>query len=292
MTSTRGIVVVMLVLALVGCNSAQSPVTPAPVPQAVPPPAPAPASTTVHVNGYIADTAFRAVGGARVEVLDGPQAGGFSTTDAAGSFQLEGTFDDATRFRATKDGYVAATGTLTPRCATCSGNRFMFFYLAVDAPPVTLAGDYTLTFTADQACATLPAGVRTRTYRATVAPWPLGNAPVNTVLKASISGASFVDGYDAFPIGVSGQEVAFELRGEGPYLVERIGTDTYLGYDGWAALSVGTSPVSTISTSFAGVISYCVRRSDLGSYYDCNAAQAITHDRCESKNHRLTLTRR
>lgn len=290
MTKTRGIAALMLVIALAGCSSSRSPVAPAPASQATPQPAPQPALVTV--SGYITDTAFRPVAGAHVEVLDGPHAGRVTTTDARGQFQLQGMFDDATRFRATKDAYLAATTTLTPRCATCSGNRFLFFYLAIVDPPVNLAGEYTLTLTADAACTDLPADVLTRTYAATLSDWSLGTAPANTVLKASISGASFMSGYEVFAIGISGHDVAFELRNEGPHLIERIGGDRYLGFEGRADAAVGPSPVSTISTAFSGVISHCVRTSEMGGYYDCQPGPGVTRTQCQSNQHRLTMTRR
>ena len=106
------------------------------------------------------DSAFRPVAGASVEVLDGPQAGTSATADAMGSFSLTGTFDDTTRFRAAREGYAAATGTLAPKtCASCN-SRPIYFYLAVLAPAVDIAGDYALTFIADAARTALPNALR------------------------------------------------------------------------------------------------------------------------------------
>ena len=50
-----------------------------------------------------------------------------------GRFSLVGTFDDATRFRATREGHVAATGTLRP-CRGCNPGRWLIFNLDVLAP--------------------------------------------------------------------------------------------------------------------------------------------------------------
>ena len=210
---SRGIVLLLLSLGLAGCRGSASstPSGPSPVQQPVPVPQPG----GVQMNGYVSDTLFRPLEGVRVEVLDGPQAGAFTTSTATGQFSLAGTFDDTTRFRASKDNLVAATETLTPKCATCNGARFIYFYLAVLAPPVSIAGDYTLTFMADLACAGLPDEVRTRTYSATIAPVSGPYAPANTVFRVTVSGGSFLQGYDGFPIGVAGNDVAIELRGEG-----------------------------------------------------------------------------
>ena len=62
--------------------------------------------------GYVDDTSFRALSGATVEVLDGPQTGISTMTDSNGHFSLTGVFTEATRLRATEDGYQAAIQTL------------------------------------------------------------------------------------------------------------------------------------------------------------------------------------
>lgn len=79
------------------------------------------------------DTAYRPLAGARVEVLDGPQANTSTLTDGAGEFSLRGIFDETTRFRAEKDGHESATGTLW-FCAACNPQRRMNFILGVLAP--------------------------------------------------------------------------------------------------------------------------------------------------------------
>ncbi len=117
------------------------------------------------MRGIVKDTAFRPLAGAVVEVIAGTNTGMSTTTDSAGQFSLSGGFDNTTRFRASKEDHVASTTTLnSPLGGSIS------FHLAVLAPPVSMAGDYTLTFVADSACASLPAALKTRTYAATVTP--------------------------------------------------------------------------------------------------------------------------
>src|SRR4029079_18685054 len=90
-----------------GGNNTTSPsstTSPQPVAQPTPP-----SNPDGFVRGSVSDTAFRPLDGAGVEVVDGPLAGMSTTADANGSFSLSGTFDDATRFRATMDGHPAAT---------------------------------------------------------------------------------------------------------------------------------------------------------------------------------------
>ena len=239
--------------------------------------------------GYVADTLLHPLAGATVEVLDGPQAGVVVTSSATGAFQLNGTFDDATRFRASKAGLVAATGTLAPKCPTCNG-RSLTFYLTVEAAPVSIAGDYTLTLTADPACLSLPADVRTRTYAATISPATSGNTPANSVFWATVSGGSFLQDDNWFQVGVAGADIGIELRGEGPSVVEDMGTHRYVAFEGRADVRVATSVVSTITAPFDGSIDYCELKSDIGSYYNC--VEATANVPCTSKSHLLTLTRR
>ncbi len=91
---------------------------------------------------------------------------------------------------------------------------------------------------------------------------------------------------------MAGNDVASWL-GDGhgtPGLVERLAPNTFLAFEGLATATVGVDP-ATIPGSLEGTIEDRERRSDLGSRYDCDPAQAVTHVQCTAK-HRLTLTRR
>ncbi len=239
--------------------------------------------------GYVFDTVNRALAGARVEVLDGPQAGTSTTSDPVGAFSLTGTFGGATRFRATKEGYVAGTQAL----GLTGTGRSIVFALDVLAGSVNIAGDYTLTFTADGACAgQLPTEVRTRTYAATITPASSLTRPANTQFTAVLSGAELDTYYRMISIFVAGDYVDFDLSDN--FLLEEVAPDTYLTIGGVGAASVGTSGVSTISASFQGLFDYCVTKAEpnAGNLYSCVPAEAIAHAQCASKNHRLILTRR
>jgi len=190
--------------------------------------------------------------------------------DASGSFSLSGTFDDATRFRAAKEGHL--TTTQASRTVPNVGGRYLDFHLEVPAPPVNMAGDYTLTFVADSACVGLPDDMRTRTYAATITPSHPTNIPTaNTNFQVSLGGASFLRSHDSFPIGVAGDFVTFWFSD--PALVELIAPNTQLELYGAGGASAGTSGVSTIAVSWDGSFEY-------------------SQTECESKNHRLILTRR
>jgi hypothetical protein len=262
----RFAVILALTLTAAACGD-HGPVAPAATaPSPVTPPSLPPPNNGASVRGTVYDTANRYIAGAIVEVVDGPQAGTSVTSDATGGFLLTGTLDDTTLFRATKEGHVSATQHW--RRVGQSNQPWLGFSLDVLAPPVNIAGVYTLTFIADSACAAaLPAELRTRTYSATITPFGTSN----TQYRIDVSGAQFDAIYNWFSVGVAGDYLGFWLGDE--HLVELLAANTSLELTGSAAASVGTSGVSTISASFDGVFRY----------------QAA---RCESRNHRMILVRR
>lgn len=276
-------------LVVAGCSD-RGPVAPTGLAPNVAPGPPA-AATGELINGIVYDTGQRAVSGATVEVIDGPQAGTSTMANDKGEFSLRGTFDDATRFRASKEGHTAAINTLNPYCAPCNPHRWIYFSLDVLAVPVSVAGDYTLTFIADASCTTLPDEARSRTYAATITPAP--QRP-QTSFEVTVTGASTLAGYQKGWLSVAGDYVAFgvgDWHGH-PGIVEALGRQTYVGFDGSAEGSVEGATLSTISTNFSGLIDYCERTSDMDTRYDCTASPGIVHRQCSSKTHRLVLTRR
>jgi hypothetical protein len=283
----RVAIALALVQGLAGCNSSpsKSPSAPSPAPPAVAQPA------ASQLAGKVYDSAFRPLAGARVEVVDGPQAGRSTAADAMGNFSLAGVFDDTTRFRATKDGHLAGIGTRGPHCDRCNPNWWLYFYLSPLAPPVNLAGNYAVTFSADSACPGLPTDVRTRTYAATIALAPNPDHPADTMFRMTLSGPPFLDDYKRFDIFVAGDYVSGwlgDLHGA-PGLVEQIGANTYVTLGGWFG---GMVAGSTISASFDGVVERCELTSEWGSRRNCSAEQVVAHAQCASTNHRLILTRR
>ena len=247
------------------------------------------------MRGFVGDTIARPLVGAKVEVLDGPQAGSVAATDDSGWFTLIGALADTNRLRATKEGHVTATGTIA-FWRRDGPTDYVSIALAVLAPPVSIAGDYSLTFVADDACTTVPDELRTRTYAATIEPDLVDpRIPAGTFLWANISGVSFLANQRRIPILIAGDVVSFWLgeHGYGAFFVEQVAPNTYLQFDGGATVSAGQSPVSSLSTTFEGAVDYCVMRSPMtGLYYDCDPPRAVTNVHCVSKKHRLILTRR
>jgi hypothetical protein len=290
-TARFGVVLWMLALATSGCDRSEPPpsvVGPSPTP--APAPVPTPQPTPSGLNGLVQDTAFRPLNGATVEVLDGPLAGTSTTTGVNGQFLLTGDFDSTTRFSASLDGYVGATATWT-QCATCS-RPWLSFTLGVTTPPVSVAGDYTVTFIADPSCTGVPAELRTRSYPATMAARPTPpTTPAGTTFALTLNEGTFLPGYDNIGVGVAGNVVTMWFGGHGPGIVEQVASNTYLGFDG-AIETVAKGSLQTVTTSFKGWVDYCALNAPMGEHYNCPLGQAVARLDCESANHQFILTRR
>jgi hypothetical protein len=292
---THSALLLAFVAGLAACGHPASPTAPTPtVPESAGSVAP-PLNDGELISGTVSDSALRRLAGARVELLDGPQAGLSTTTDAQGNFSLFAKVDAATRFRASKEGHVTAAAAILPPCDRCNPKRWVHFYLSVLEPPVALAGDYTLTFIADSACTNLPREARTRSYEATISPgdftWVGFPANSDTSFKVTPVGTAFPAGLNDFWLNVAGNFIALVLGDHtDPGVTERVAPDTYVAFHGPTTVTV-ESPVSSITTPFVGWIDYCVNPS-MGSRYDCTPGPAVTRIRCDSVRHQLTLTRR
>jgi hypothetical protein len=154
---------------------------------------------------------------------------------------------------------------------------------------LNLAGNYTLLVEADPvACTDFPANLRSRTYQATISGGqPSRDRPV-TFFVASLGGGDFDDYYHVVVLEVAGDQVTFDLSDN--YVLEEIAPETYFAIGGVGGTQVMPGAAS-ISASFNGSLDYCVTRSDKGGAYPC-MGDMVTHARCDSRNHRLTLTRR
>lgn len=286
----------LLAPGLAGCGATTSPTPLAPSGPVVSLPPP----PQELVRGSITDTASRQVAGVRVEVLDGPQAGSSAVTDAAGAFVFAGAFDDAVRFRASKEGYVDAVQTSRPpACPTCA--RWIHFDLeSPSAPSFDLSGQYDLTFTAAESCAAIPAELRSRTYVASVT----RDASSRWRYVVSVTGASIVHGHSWEGIGLGTTEnhatVSLGNYHGDPGLLEQVDGDSYLSFDGEASMVTGSTWPPSLSGALDGFIDYCVLPPGSGSpvstgRFVCGAGPSSvsgTRSSCFAVNHRLTLTRR
>jgi hypothetical protein len=111
-------------------------------------------------------------------------------------------------------------------------------------------------------------------------------------LTLTVVGAPLLPNRDNFQIGVSASDIGLTIyQGEDFGLVEQLTPTTFLAVQGLGFASIDGS-ASTIAARFDGVIDYCALKSESGWNYNCTTGPAIAHASCESKNHRLTLTRR
>ena len=152
---------------------------------------------------------------------------------------------------------------------------------------MSVAGDYTLTLTADPKCGDLPDEVRSRTFATRSCRRRSAMVRPGTSFTLLVSlGSPFLDNYRGFQIGVAGDYVAFSVyNGEDPCLVERIGPKTYLAFYGSAGGSVDAAGVSTISAPFDGGIEDCVSVGS-GSDLRLHTSAGRSRAQCISKNHR------
>ena len=250
----------------------------------------------IQLRGFMMDTAYRALAGVRVEVLDGPSAGMFATSNDNGELTLSGVFDKATRFRATKEGHESRTQTWNCSVAEClaAGNAqpWLGFYLTRLESAVDLAGAYVLRFTADGECAaSLPEIARSRSYRVAVAAMPVAGRSTVPGFDVQISGVPLVGTLTGFPIGVAGNYLGFWLHGRhDPAIVEDLGANQYLAFSGNASLTLTGGNTSTIEAEFDGWIEHVSLAAPLGSWY-FPLPPAVSTATCDSSHHRITLTR-
>ena len=249
----------------------------------------------MHLRGFVMDTAYRPLAGARVEVVDGVSAGMATVADDTGQFVLSGMFDKTTQFRAVKDGHETRTQPWNCSVAVCLGANnaqpWLGFYLTVLEPTVNIAGDYVLTFTADGACTDLPEIARGRSYRAAVTARPADGRSAIPGFDLKVVGSPVVGNMTGFPIGAAGSRLSFWLHGgHDPAVVEDLGANTYLAFSGTAAATVGPAGLSSITADFDGWIEHLVSMGPLGPWYYPQGA-VISKATCESRTHRLTLTR-
>jgi hypothetical protein len=280
----RIILILSIVCMVWACDrkgSSPIPSSPSPAPQ------PGPPAQLLPIYGYVYDTAFRPVAGASVQMVDGPQAGMMTTSGADGRFSYDGTFASPVTLRASKDGYTTATQTTIQ----ITDGGWAYFQLASVTPPVAVAGNYTLTITADSACAALPEDVRTRTYPAVVIAGGNTRVPAGTSFAGTVTGGQFAPFANTFFGGVFGDYVTTSTIGEGPTIVEQLGPNRYVAFMGESGFSVGPAGISTITAPFKGTIEYCELNSALGQYYDCSPPAAAVREECTSNNSQLTMTR-
>ena len=247
----------------------------------------------VVLPGFILDTAFKPLSGARIEVVSGPSAGASVLSGADGQFTVSGMFSSATQFRATKEGHESRTQTWNCSVGDCTtgAQPWLGFYLTVPEPTVDIAGFYTMTFDADGSCVDLPAIARSRSYHVSITPQAIGDRSNGPGFNLEAVGAPMLGKLSGFPIGVAGSHVSLWLHGgHDPAIVEDLGGDTYLAFSGVADATVVAGDVSSITATFDGWIEDATFRTPLvDRYFPTQPALATAH--CDSHSHRIMLMR-
>jgi len=264
MRSLHAAVVVLLIGSLsgAGCGSeAPSRVVPT-APTTVAPSTVAPPSGAMTVSGIVYDTANRPVAGATVEVLDGAQAGMTTTSNASGQYWMTGVFEDGTRFRARREGYLEGVSRLGPYCATCNPHHWVYFALGLPIAPADIAGHYTMTVETRRGCNALPPEMGSRSYAVTIVAEARQPTGADTSFRVDVSGSSLLHGYawERIWIGVAGDYLELgmgDLHGQ-PGLVEQLGEDSYFSVGAWGTAAIGSA--ATFTVPIDGEIVHCVRK--------------------------------
>jgi len=245
------------------------------------------------VSGSVQDAAFQPIAGAQVAIV----GTGLSTvTGTDGRFELTGGISSPLTVRAAKEGYVTETQAFDwPPCTTLPGSAQCIvsthlgtvFRLESLGQAVDISGDYTVTLSADNACSDLPSEARSRTYNASIVP----DSPARTRYSITIQTPAGRDQSEGFEAGVTGDFLALRFRLD-PGLVDQIAPNTYVAAGGGASATV-VPGASLIAATFDGYIEYC-RLKDSSAFprEGCSPDPTVNFASCQSRNHRLTFTRR
>ena len=243
-----------------------------------------PANPEFSLSGMVHDTAFRPLANVIIEVVGGPRNGANATTDPSGRYAFSGTFTSTVSLRASKDGYVPVVKSAT--ASVTSGPQDLSFSLEQIASSANIAGEYTLTLSADASCTDLPAVARTRSYPATITrdASSLSSQFYKISLNAGIFYPSNLN--SSLTAGVAGSAVRVMSFDYGIGIAEQVAPNTYVSIWGQSNAEI-SGP--TISGVWSGGFEYC-EGSGLGpGFYRCSPRPTAY---CEASNHRLTLTRR
>ena len=159
--------------------------------------------------------------------------------------------------------------------------------------PAAIAGDYTLTFTADGACTNLPENLRNRTYEVTITPTPSRfgvSLDPATAFQVAPRAGIFPGRIRFFWVDVAGNFIALRFGdASDPAVIEAVAPDGHVAFSGRAEVSVNDSLTSVV-TPFTGAISMRQSRNQRGRLPLYRAA--VEACALHSDNHLLALIRR
>lgn len=254
-----------------GATPSSSPTAPTATVTAPPP------GDAILIRGTVYDTAFRIIPDARVEVLDGPQAGLTAVSDEQGYFGFRGSFDDNTRFQASKSGYTLAVQKMQPFCERCVPQRWVNFELDVPGDVAVVSGTYDVVLGVDPTCPGFPRELRERSFTTTL---PATRGSFHVLLSGGNTSGYFAG-------GVSGDYIAFWMES----FVEQLAPNSFLIYSFVPTATIESSP-RVIDARGGGSVMYCQLLAATGSFTDCWHQAGSIQNVCQRENHRLTFTRR
>ena len=242
----------------------------------------------LHLSGTVTDNISRPLPGVLVTVAQPP--GVMTTTDANGSFTLsDATLVDASvSLQIVKDGY-------TPAHLTIRNNSDSVRLMMTPFNLLTLDGAYTVTFSAADSCTDLPLAARTRTYVARFQP----SSGSKTLVVAPLSGGDLFPFYNTISGSVSNDAAVFSVAswdadnawGDDEPIIDRLGSNTYVSFDGRGTSPTVTSTAS-IAAAFNGTIAYCATSQDpINQNWPLTCATGALVE-CKSSQHRMILTRK
>jgi hypothetical protein len=134
------LVMLVLVFSVTGCGDNDSPTPTSPTPAPAPAPAPTPAPTTASLTGTVSSTTGQRIGGARITVLDGSNAGQSVDANGNGEYRFDSLTIAGTNLSANASGYVEDR-----RGVFVNGTNTLNFTLAPVPPPPPAAPAITIT---------------------------------------------------------------------------------------------------------------------------------------------------
>jgi hypothetical protein len=246
----------------------------------------------LSIIGVVEDSAWRPVSGATVVLSADTDAEASATTDRDGGFTLSVSRPAAGIFalRASKEGFSPASQSwnVSYHSQPQSQPLQVVFRLTEVAPLLDLAGDHTLTLSADTTCEGFPPPARTRTYQASIE----ATAGHPSHFSIRLSGNSFLPGHDSLGAIVATDFVRFFVfpgrldNDEAVPVVEELSRGTFLALVGTAKADVNPRD-RTIAGRFDGWIEYCPATPST-PYFQC----PVKSVGCRSSSHQLILTRK
>jgi len=264
----------------------------------------APDGGGTHIRLTVTDRVARPLGGALVEVLDGPLAGTTKLTDDAGRVELTGQAVGPVTLRVSRDGFHSRTQTVSIDRPSSASPKDHYLRLDTLEPAIGLEpGDYTLTLALDLStahsylpkapCAGFPVEFASRSYRVTIAEV---SSPLAAYNRLVTSDDPTLRWHNLFPhylfeFGVAGRFVRF-LWDEP--LAEEFSGFRYVSIAGGDPTTLAaTAAGSSVSIPFYRSFTYCQTKSFASR--DCwheRAEEIVDYHACSSDHATMVFTKR